>query len=450
MPLPLTIDAERFLLGTLIRDSLPFPPDLSPADFAEPKHQDVAQALRDLEEQGTHRDETTVTTYLRDVRSTVEPSYVNELTDIVGFSAHNPAWAVEVRRQSALRSLQSAAAKALEHVSKPGVEPSLVADFLTAEAERIRKRGATDSPLVPMPLEDLESFDPDNDPDCVIGNRWLCRGGSLLLVSQSGVGKSSFVLQFLISLCTQRPFFGIRAKRPLRAVMIQAENDLGDCSQAWRSITEGLQLVEPERRMLHENLHIYRDTTSTGDDFIQRLREVTERHQPDVVVVDPLLSYCGIEVADQRQVTEFCRHKLAPWLYKSGAILIAVHHTTKPKAAKDREGMTVADLAYAGAGASELVNFVREVAVIQRQPGDDPVFKFSLTKRRSRARMEDAMGKWKGDILIRHSRTPDCIRWEYANTDEAGDQTSAPSQGQTRPSSQTPRQSNAKGSPSPW
>ena len=165
--------------------------------------------------------------------------------------------------------------------------------------------------------------------------------------------------------------------------------------------------------------------------------------------MDPLLSYCGIEVADQRQVTEFCRHKLAPWLHKSGAILIAVHHTTKPKAAKDKEGMTVADFAYAGAGASELVNFMREVAVIQRMPGDEPVFKFSLTKRRTRARMEDALGTWKGDILIRHSKTPDTIRWEYATTDDAGEPSQAP-QGQTKAASQTPRQSSGKASPSPW
>lgn len=449
MPLPASIDAERFLLGTLIRDSIPFPPDLSPADFAEPKHQDIAQAVRDLEVQGTARDENTVTTFLRDVKSNVEPVYVNELTDIVGFSIYNPAWAVEVRRQSALRSLQLAAAKALEHVAKPGVEPDLIADFLTTEAERIRKRTTTESPLQRMDLADLEAFDPENDPDCVIGNRWLCKGGSMLLVSQSGVGKSSFVLQFVISLCVQRPFFGIRAKRPLRVAMIQAENDRGDVSQAFQSIVGGMQLVEPERRMLYENLHLYRDTTSTGDEFIQRLKDLTEMHQPDVVVVDPLLSYCGIEVADQRQVTEFCRHKLAPWLHKSGAILIAVHHTTKPKAAKDKEGMTMADLAYAGAGASELVNFVREVGVIQRMPGDEPVFKFSLTKRRTRARMEDALGTWKGDILIRHSKTPDTIRWEYANTEDAGEPPKA-SQGQTRPASQTPRQSSGKASPSPW
>lgn len=52
--------------------------------------------------------------------------------------------------------------------------------------------------------------------------------------------------------------------------------------------------------------------------------------------------------------------------------------------------------------------------------------------------MEDASGQRKGDIYIRHSRTPDVIRWEYATPEEAG----LPSQ----PAAQTPRQSSVKGS----
>ena len=439
MSLPVSIDAERFLLGALIRDGSPFPPGVSPRDFAEPKHQDVAQVIVDLEREQVARDEVTVTQRLRDVRSVVEAAYVSELTTIVGFSPINPAWAAEVRRQSDLRALRLAAAKALEHVDKPGVEPDLVAEYLQVEAQRVTARGQKHDGLEEMPLETLEAFDPAQDADSVIGNRWLCKGGSLLLVSQSGVGKSSFVMQFAVSLCVGRPFFGIRAKRPLRVLIIQSENDRGDTAESFQGVTGGLNLHEPERRDLYANLTIYRDATSVGDEFVAQLKRLTERHKPDVVVVDPLLSFWGIEAAAQEQVTEFCRHKLGPWLLSTGTILVAVHHTTKPKAAKDREAQTPADLAYSGAGASELVNWVREVGVIQRLAGEEPVFKFSLTKRRGRARMEDASGQRKGDIYIRHSRTPDVIRWEYATPEEAG----LPSQ----PAPQTPRQSSVKGSP---
>jgi hypothetical protein len=91
-----------------------------------------------------------------------------------------------------------------------------------------------------------------------------------------------------------------------------------------------------------------------------------------------------------------------------------MHHTTKPRAAKDKEGQTVADLAYSGAGSSEFVNYFREVAVLVRQQGEEPIFKFGLTKRRGRAGLKDFAGDFAGEISIRHSRKKGEIRWEYA------------------------------------
>jgi hypothetical protein len=113
-------------------------------------------------------------------------------------------------------------------------------------------------------------------------------------------------------------------------------------------------------------------------------------------------------------MTTFLRHGINPILFETGVIGIFIHHTTKPRSAKDKEGQTAADLAYSGAGASELVNWVREVGVLQRQTGDDPIFKFALTKRRGRAGMKDENGDFKSEITVQHSRTPGVIRWEYA------------------------------------
>jgi len=42
MPLPSAIDAERHLLGVLLRDALPLTEGLIPSDFHETKHQDTA------------------------------------------------------------------------------------------------------------------------------------------------------------------------------------------------------------------------------------------------------------------------------------------------------------------------------------------------------------------------------------------------------------------------
>lgn len=411
---PASPDAERHLIGILVRDGLPFPPDLLPADFSEPRLQDVAYAIRAIQEKGETADEFTVISYLRPTKFEGPDAFISSLTTDVGFSPFNPAHADLIRRQSVLRKIKDTATRAANLANDDGADPEAILAFTAGELKAAQGRNPKKEGAEKMELTSLEAFDRKDDPDNVIGNRWLTKSGSLLLVSQSGVGKSSWALQLIISLCIKRPFFGIEAKRPLRIVMLQAENCLGDLAEPFQDICAGLNLYEDERRLLAENLHIYRDTHVVGDAFLARMRELTVKHTADVFLCDPLLSFCGIEVADQQQMTNFLRHGINPILFDTGVIGIFIHHTTKPRSSKDKEGQTAADLAYAGAGASELVNWVREVGVLQRQSGDDPVFKFALTKRRGRAGMKDENGDFKSEITVQHSRTPGVIRWEYA------------------------------------
>ena len=55
-----TIQAEEALLGLLIRDGLSLPNNLTPGDFLEPKHQDIASAITALTLQAITPDEITV------------------------------------------------------------------------------------------------------------------------------------------------------------------------------------------------------------------------------------------------------------------------------------------------------------------------------------------------------------------------------------------------------
>lgn len=70
---PNNVPAERHLLGVILRDSLPFPPELKPSDFFEPKHHDVAAAIISLQVDGTTADELTVTEHLRKMGPTSAP-----------------------------------------------------------------------------------------------------------------------------------------------------------------------------------------------------------------------------------------------------------------------------------------------------------------------------------------------------------------------------------------
>lgn len=434
MPFPAPSDAERYLIGCLIRDAAKPPDGIIPSDFVDPRHQELWAAILSLKDREIAADEITVSEQLRQVNASTQAFYVSELTTAVGFSTLNPAWADEIKRLASLRHIEQVVSKVQKLAGEPGADPEALIAYAEGSFKPAKGRTAKEDGPEPMPLEALRSFDRHADPNSVIGNRWLTKSSSFVLVSQSGVGKSSFTLQFLISLCLgpTRPFFGLKAARPLRVVLVQAENCLGDVAEPFCDICDSLMLHEPEMRLLDENLHIYRDMTSVGPAFAPMMESLIRKHDADIFVCDPLLSFAGIELADQSQVTQMLRHEINPVLMRTGAILFAIHHTTKPRAAKDKEGQTVSDLAYSGAGASEIVNWAREVGVLQRMTGEQPIFKFSLTKRRGRAGLKDHAGDFKGDIFLRHSKDPGIIKWEYATPDDLGQPEETPPKGRQK------------------
>ena len=434
MPIPSSIDAERALLGAVVAQSLPWPPGLLPSHFADPSNADIAAAVIRLGEEGRQHDEQTVTEALRAAGSPVTAVYLGDLANDGTFRAWSSSWPDSIRRAANLRLIQQTARRLLEAAEDPSADPDALLAYAEGSAKSIGRVRSKSGPQR-MDLDELEAFDRKADPDSVLGNRWLCKGGSLLIVGQSGTGKSSLMMQAAVSWAVGLPFFGIRGKRPLRIVILQAENDRGDVAEAFQDCVHGMNLHQNQRTLLGENLHIYRDTTSTGPDFTAQLKDLITANQADMVFVDPLLSFAGIDVSDQEQASRFLRHDLAPILLETGAVLVAMHHTGKPKSAADKEGQTVADLAYAGLGSSEFTNYFREVAVLFRCQGDQPVYKFGLTKRRGRAGLQNADQDFAGEILIRHSRQQGVIRWEYAVPEE------------TQPVHQTPRQSSVKGSP---
>jgi hypothetical protein len=416
--LPATPDAERHLLGVLIRDGLPFPPDLIPSDFHEPKHQDVAACIIELWSAGIQPDDLTVTQKLREAKSVVTAHEINALTSDVGASLYNPGWATIVRQQSVLRHLARTASKVADLASDPAADPAALLAYAEGSLKAVvgRTEKKVDGPER-MDFDALLAADRKNDPNNILGNRWLCKGGSLLIVGQSGTGKSSLMMQAAVHWALGRDFFGIKPVKALRSIILQAENDAGDVAEALQDVVNGAYLTASERNDLKQQLAIFRDTVSTGTAFTDALKELIVLHQADIVFIDPLLSFAGIDISDQEQASKFLRHDLAPILLETGAVLVAMHHTGKPKAASDKEGHTVADLAYAGLGSSEFTNYFREVAVLFRCQGEEPIYKFGLTKRRGRAGLKNAAGTFKSEINIRHARQEGVIRWEYAHTE---------------------------------
>ena len=270
------------------------------------------------------------------------------------------------------------------------------------------------------PLDSFDDYPIEDDPNTVIGNRWLCKGGSLVFVSQSGVGKSSMQMQLKVGWALSREdmTFGIKPIKPLKQLTLQAENDQGDVAEAWRDITNAYSLDMDEKRQVNENCLWHRITTLVGQEFLNAVEALVQLHKPDICWIDPLLNYIGDDISKTEVVSEFCVEGLNAIALRTGVIFAIIHHTGKPKDSKTKEGMTASDLAYMGLGSSSLTNWAREVMVLNRvktpSVSDPATFTLTATKRRTRAGMQTMVSGEEpvktAEIYVRHA--VDRIAWE--------------------------------------
>ena len=422
---PSALDAERHILAVSVAQGTPLPSGLLPSCFFEPKHQDIASAITGLIDEGVVPDELTVSERLRTLGSPVEAFEVSDLATTGAFIQPNPAWGDAVIKAFNLRKLAEQARAVLQVVGQPGADPDaiLLAQEQLARSLQVRKgQPGGDNSTEYFDLDAMLAFDPKDDKTVLIGGerRWICQGYPFQIVGFSGTGKSSMAAHLAVNWAIGHAPWGLRPVRPLRILMVQAENDLGDASEAIIGATA--KLVESDRRLLKENLIFVRQATKTGFAFVEYLGQMVEKHRIDLIIADPLLAYADFDIASQAETTAFLRgpggvHEM---LQRTKAALLYMHHTTKPKSADDLDGMTPQQLAYLGAGCSEWVNFARDSGYLfrtSRKSSDGrPVYRFGFSKRQSRSGLKDASDRFAGHINLCHAEGGD-IRWEYAPPD---------------------------------
>ena len=394
--------AERHLLGVIIRENLPFPTQLKPSDLFEPQHQDIAAAILSLQADGKAIDENIVSNHLRAMNSVVEHYVVSSMTTEAG----------SMLRQEHVDMIADAAIlREASLIASRATDPDTLLEHYARLADK-RKAVANKGSAQRMPIDELMAFDRKADPTNVLGNRWLCRGGSLVMAGQAGTGKSALMMQAAINWTLGQDFFGIKTANgmKMRTLVIQAENDAGDVAESMQDQIDGLHLDQNERNELKEGMFIYRESVATGKEFGDVLRKLVIQHQATIAFIDPLMAFVGADISETAEAAKFLRHIIQPILNETGVIVVFMHHTGKPKSSKDKEGQTIADLAYQLFGSSEVTNWAREIACLQRCQGDEPIYRFGLTKRRSRAGMTDGF-KPCGEIYIRHSPNKGEIRW---------------------------------------
>jgi hypothetical protein len=267
-------------------------------------------------------------------------------------------------------------------------------------------------------VDDLLNFDRFDDADALLGvERWLCKGKMAILQGPTGIGKSSLIMQWAIRMILGWRFFvaGTKPVRPLKALIIQAENDRGDMAEAFQDMLHAMKLGKADVDRLRQGLTVICEDSRTGEDFVKFLKRKIERHGIDVVFVDPLLAYVGGDILKQEVVSRFLRNQVNPVLRETGALLIWVHHISKPGGEANGRERSSQDKKYQGLGSSEIQNICREVITLSEIEGG--LFELNFTKRGNRLGMTNANGERLKKFNIKHGSQG--IVWKMAAGAEA-------------------------------
>ena len=414
--IPEAEQAERAVLGCLLfAPHTAFPAvvasGLTSEDFYNPTFAKIFAGIQAAADAGDSMDPIVLASRL--AHQGIGYALMSDLATGMPSLAPLPSWCGLVqdaaRRRKLLAQLRDAAKALGEGVSTGEVVSGLGEAVTVASAEQ------TLGSIVQTGFNDLLLYDTKCDKNNLIGNRWLCKGGSLLINAQSGIGKSSLTMQLAIGWAlgsgafSDVLTFGIQPVRPLKSLILQAENDIGDQAEILQSVICKYgqnHCGEVEKQALNERLVFYRDNVHSGSEFLRVLEALIVRHRPDIAWIDPLMCYLGDDISDQKVVTEFC-NGLNRISSKTGVLLVLIHHLPKPREGTAR---TDSDLAYAGFGSSALTNWAREVVTLQRvetEPGQPPTCSLTATKRRLRAGMSTYEGQPSARIYIRHSPNPE-------------------------------------------
>ena len=443
--LPQSIDAEKGVLGSVLfaysirgkdagRELMSkLESQVSTSFFHLPAHKIVWRTIKQMHRDNEPLDFITLTEILESEGNLDQCGGAAAVTDLFTFlttDANVQEYVTILKEKHGLRVIASLSETLTGESYAHGATPQQIAENAIASLQTIVTNGNSDS-IASLGVE-IQTFDrlfkyeAKEDTTTLLGDRWVCQGGQLLLVGQSGIGKSSITVQAALTWALGEPFMGINPVRPLKSLFVQAENDEGDMadivqgvmSYVLASATKTRKFTkEQAMELMTSNITFARVTSQTGEDFANVVAKIIDKHgQRDLVFVDPLLSYIGDDINQQKVVSHFLRNLCNPIAFQRKFAWVFSHHTGKPASdSKSRKHWNEGDFAYIGLGSSELTNWARAIAVLQ-STSHEGIYKLLLSKRGRRAGVIDANHQPTTVIPMKHADRG--IYWEPCDLPE--------------------------------
>lgn len=206
----------------------------------------------------------------------------------------------------------------------------------------------------------------------------LEENNSLLIVGPSGVGKSLLSLYIALMLGDPNPghLFGkFKITKSLRTVFLQSENSEKIVSQRLKKMIKDPALSPGLSNIAFPYFNKYftcSGVTISGN-FMNYIECINNQFNPDVVVIDPLISFAGVDENSNNEM-RLVLDKLMNTCNKFNIVPIIVHH----------KGKIDNDSSYASRGASAITDWASSIINLTKKKVDKkPLICVSNTKARS-------------------------------------------------------------------
>jgi hypothetical protein len=319
---------ERTLLAHFLvnEGSIRRYPSLKSEHFASPAHSEIFLAIQTLNDDGRSTCFPLVQDFLH-VRGKLQSNSEKNLVSAIAADNRITAMDNACFDYALDCVLDAHREREVARIGKELYDGKITADFAREKLDEILKPVAADG-LTVLTLDEILALLRD-EHSCLVGDRLLAKGQSLVIAGQPGLGKSRLALQLAVACITGLDFCGIETRaRGLGWLVLQSENG------AERLRKDAAALIKWAGRFDQSKL-LVQVIQSDRDGFlclgdaasVAAIEATIGRVLPDVIVADPLRDFSiGDLNSDADMIATLRELSRIVWRGNPDRALVLLHH----------------------------------------------------------------------------------------------------------------------------